>query len=79
METLISIYNEVVSVWGLLGIFALAVFLSTLGAIAGLLTRNIMLLAALVAIIGAVVFFHDHLPLPAAVHHEIEAFKARFL
>ncbi len=78
MDTLISIYNEVVSVWGLLGIFALAIFLSTLGAIAGLLTRNILLLAALAAIIAAVVFYHDHLPLPAGVHQEIEAFKARF-
>jgi len=78
LEQAINFYDQIVGMWGLFGIFALAILLGTLGTLAGLITRNLISLLALVLMAAAAIFFHHHLPLPTEVHIQLEEVKQRF-
>lgn len=77
MEHAISFYDQVLSVWGLFGLFVLAALVSTAGALAGLITRNLLTLIVLVLIVGGAIYYHHHLPLPDDIHIQLEGVKQK--
>jgi membrane protein YqaA with SNARE-associated domain len=79
LDQLTTIYSDVVGVWGLLGIFFLAIIAATIGTVAGFITRNMVLFLLLIIVLGAVVAYHDTLPLPADMHRDLEKIKMRIL
>ena len=74
-----SALGNLMSIWTLFGIFAVLLLLSSLGALAGLINRNLMILAVICLVALSVVVFHHHLPLPLEWHLELEALRKRIM
>lgn len=72
-----TIYDGFLSTWGVFGLFVAALLLATVGSVAGLLTRNILSLIGVLALIVGFIYFHDALPLPLSWKEELAILKYR--
>jgi hypothetical protein len=78
MDSLSSLYSDILDLWVLVFLFVVAIIASSLGAIAGIVTRNVMILICLGIAVIAVIIFHQHLPLPPEVHRQLDGLKNHF-
>lgn len=58
-------------------IFIALVLVASAGSIAGFLTRKIIVLICILGAGAALLFFHQHLPLPVELHADLETLKTR--
>ena len=60
-------------------LFVGVIILACIGALVGLITRNLMMIAGLVLILVLIVFYHDYIPLPDDVHRKFQDMKDSFM
>jgi hypothetical protein len=78
-EELTSIFYSFADAKSGIVLFVGAIILACVGGIAGLITRNLMMIAGLGFILVLIIFNHEYIPLPDDIHRKFEGIKNAFM